>query len=316
MIKKCQGCGAVLQDKDSESLGYVPNLSKNICLRCFKMQNYGYKTLTNLNFTNENIITKINKTANLVFFLVDFLSISNETLTYFKSIKNPKILVMNKIDLLPKSFKFPKIKEFIKNYYDIVDDIIFISAKNKQSTRRILKIMSEYQTKKALLVGYTNSGKSTLINALTNKKLTTSYLPNTTLDFITIHIDSEHTLLDTPGLMPNTSLLDLNEYSLLAGKNIKALTYQMKEDTIINILDKISMQTQNKNSVTVYLSDKINPTKVFKDTLNLPKTPMKINTNSDIIILGVCLINIKEPCDLILGIKDKDLIEIRPSIFS
>ena len=61
MIKKCQGCGAILQDKDPESLGYVPNLSKNICLRCFKMQNYGYKTLTNLNFTNESIITKINK---------------------------------------------------------------------------------------------------------------------------------------------------------------------------------------------------------------------------------------------------------------
>ena len=86
--------------------------------------------------------------------------------------------------------------------------------------------------------------------------------------------------------------------------------------TGVKELDKISMQTQNKNSVTIYLSDKINPTKVFKDTLNLPKTPMKINTNSDIIILGVCLINIKKECNLEIGIDDMNVMEIRPSLFS
>ena len=43
---------------------------------------------------------------------------------------------------------------------------------------------------------------------------------------------------------------------------------------------------------------------------------MKINANSDIIIVGVCLINIKNPCNLEIKIKDKELIEVRPSLFS
>ena len=41
MIKKCMGCGLILQDKDEFSPGYTPDLKKDYCRRCFRLKNYG-----------------------------------------------------------------------------------------------------------------------------------------------------------------------------------------------------------------------------------------------------------------------------------
>ena len=41
MNKKCLGCGIPLQDKDINLDGYISNIDKNICTRCFKIKNYG-----------------------------------------------------------------------------------------------------------------------------------------------------------------------------------------------------------------------------------------------------------------------------------
>ena len=36
MIKKCIGCGSVLQDSHPDEIGYVTDLEKELCERCFK----------------------------------------------------------------------------------------------------------------------------------------------------------------------------------------------------------------------------------------------------------------------------------------
>ena len=41
MIKKCLGCGVILQTKEIETEGYVDNIDKDICERCFKLKHYG-----------------------------------------------------------------------------------------------------------------------------------------------------------------------------------------------------------------------------------------------------------------------------------
>ena len=320
MIKRCSGCGAILQSDDPKALGYVPDLDKKICLRCFKMQNYGEVKVIELNSDNATIIKKINGQKKLVFFLIDFLNITNEVINTYRKINSPKVLVVNKIDMLPKSFKFLKIRSYLENYYGVKERIIFISGKMKESTKKILKIMEEEGVNESLLGGYTNSGKSTLINSLTNKNLTTSYLPNTTLDFLPISVLGKYTLYDTPGLIPEKSLYEKDDYKflkeILGGKKLKEVTYQTKEDMIINILDKISIKSAIKNSITIYLSDKIAVERVFKDKNNLPKKVFKVEDNSDIIIRGICLINVKKTTNLEIGIKDHNLMEIRPSIFS
>ena len=41
MIKKCVGCGAILQDNNPLIEGYTTVLTNDLCKRCFRMKNYG-----------------------------------------------------------------------------------------------------------------------------------------------------------------------------------------------------------------------------------------------------------------------------------
>ena len=59
MIKKCSGCGIVLQDTDSNKEGYVADLNKGLCERCFRLRNYGvYKYTSRDNSSYEKILDK------------------------------------------------------------------------------------------------------------------------------------------------------------------------------------------------------------------------------------------------------------------
>ena len=40
-MKKCLGCGVILQDQDSKAKGYVNSLSQDYCKRCFRLMHYG-----------------------------------------------------------------------------------------------------------------------------------------------------------------------------------------------------------------------------------------------------------------------------------
>ena len=52
IIKKCKGCGAILQDEYSDKQGYVPNLTLETvyCKRCYEIMHhnatYDYSTST------------------------------------------------------------------------------------------------------------------------------------------------------------------------------------------------------------------------------------------------------------------------------
>ena len=57
MIKKCIGCGIPLQTKYKHIEGYVEDINKEICERCFKLKYYGeYKEVTLDNKDYQNIL--------------------------------------------------------------------------------------------------------------------------------------------------------------------------------------------------------------------------------------------------------------------
>ena len=39
-MTKCMGCGSILQNTDPSAEGYVRDLSKDLCERCFKIRHY------------------------------------------------------------------------------------------------------------------------------------------------------------------------------------------------------------------------------------------------------------------------------------
>ena len=117
MIKRCIGCGSILQSIDKDKEGYIDKEkieTSNYCERCFRITNYGeYKRVENKKNDYLNIYKDINNTSDLVLFLVDIFNLNDTIDIVNKYINNDVIIVLTKKDVLPKSVKEGKIRKFI-----------------------------------------------------------------------------------------------------------------------------------------------------------------------------------------------------------
>jgi ribosome biogenesis GTPase A len=331
MSKKCIGCGSIIQHEDKNKIGYAPipkSGEAKYCERCFKITHYNEKLILPLENINEYIIDEVNKNSKYVFFMIDLLNINEETINTFKNINVPKTLIISKLDIIPKSIKETLIEEWIKDTYKINNDIKFLSTKKNINTRLIVKTLEELNINSAHILGFTNAGKSTLINKICEqnniegKTITTSILPNTTVDFINIPITENITIIDSPGFTSKYTLYDNTEYDLMKNilpKNIiNPITEQTKENTSLIIENKIRINANSKNSFTFYMSNAIKIDKVFEKNTDLTNEELlkyNIKDNTDIVIKGLGFINIKKACNLTINTKYKELIEIRESMF-
>ncbi len=324
-MKKCIGCGAELQSIDKTLPGYIDasNIEgKDYCERCFKIINYNYKSSLHLDNINKYVLDTINKDNKYVLYLIDFLNLNTETINTFKSIKCPKTLIITKIDIIPKGIKEENLVNFIREEYNIEDDVALLSSRSNVNTSVIYKILEDNNYKESYIVGYTNSGKSTLLNKLKAKNgkgsdITVSLIPNTTANFIEIDLE-DIKLFDSPGFVLNKTLYNDDEYDLIKRINpassLKPITMQTKDNMILNLEDKLYFNTDNSNSLTFYISYNLKLDKLFnKDIKN--STTLDIKDNTDIVIKSIGFINIKKACKLRVNKEYIDLIELRNSFF-
>ena len=330
-MNKCLGCGSILQNTNKDKLGYTPKTNINetkYCERCFKINNYNEKFITKLDNINEYLINEVNKKAKYVYFMIDFLNINNETLNTYKTIKCPKALIISKLDIIPKSLNKDKLTTYLKNTYQIKENIYYQSTKRNFNTKVLINNLEELHIKECYILGYANSGKSNLINKINSlynediSKITTSSIPNTTIDFIELKINDHLTLIDSPGFNLNNVIYESNEYDLIERINpkkyLKPLTYQTKDITSFTIEDKIRIDANSINSFTFYISNELNINRIFKNNeslTNLNKLELDIPDNSDLIIKSLGFINIKKACHLTIYTNNDNLYEIRNSIF-
>lgn len=328
MSKKCIGCGTTLQSTNKNEKGYIKEekiKDSSYCERCFKIIHYNERIVTNLDNINGYILKEVNKKAKYVYFLVDLLNINTETMNTFKEITSPKTLIISKLDIIPKSIKETKITSWLKEQYGIKEEILYQSSKKNINTKALLNKLESKNINEVYILGYTNAGKSTLINVLTNatteNKITTSSIPNTTIDFIKIKLENI-TIIDSPGFTNQNTLYNPEEFDLIKRimprTFLKPSTYQVKPISSILIEDKIRLQSSINNSLTFYISNTINVERVFDNNTNLVDKPiitLDIPDNSDLVIKSLGFINIKKPCKLTIHTDNKDLFEIRKSMF-
>lgn len=298
-MTKCVGCGIKLQEKDKNELGYTPNLNNALCERCFKLKNYNILTNKGINIDNDKLINKINELNACVLFLVDFINLDSEVIDAYKKIKSKKTLIITKADIIPKNIKYQKLIQNIKNIYDIKEDLILTSSKTKLNIKTITKICLE--EKNICLAGFTNAGKSSLINALVGSDITVSKKSNTTQDFIKLNVDGIN-IYDAPGFMSNINRENIPR------SIIRPITYQFPSKHYLLIQD-IKLNILEDSNFTIYVGNEANIIR-RKENENV-ECKIIVPKNSDVIIKGFCFINFKNTCMISLNTKDY---EIRPSI--
>lgn len=298
-MTKCVGCGIKLQEKDKNELGYTPNLNNALCERCFKLKNYNILTNKGINIDNDKLINKINELNTCVLFLVDFTNLDSEVIEAYKKIKSKKILIITKADIIPKNIKYQKLIQNIKNIYEIKEDLILTSSKTKLNIKTITKLCLE--EKNICLAGFTNAGKSSLINALVGSDITVSKKSNTTQDFIKLNVDGI-SIYDAPGFMSNINRENIPR------SIIRPITYQFPSKHYLLIQD-IKLNILEDSNFTIYVGNEANIIR-RKENENV-ECKIIVPKNSDVIIKGFCFINFKNTCMISLNTKDY---EIRPSI--
>ncbi len=235
-------------------------------------------------------------------FLIDFLNLYDEVINTYKAINNKKILVITKSDLIPKNIKKDTLIKKIKTIYKIDEDIIITSSKTKENINVLKEII--IKNKNVLICGFTNSGKSSLINTLANSTLTISKNANTTLDFLKIKMD-EAIIYDSPGFISK------NFYdSLLPKMKIRPISYQLKNKYYLKINDW-SWHFSLDNNITLYLDNTFNVEK--RKLITEFPNKIKVPSNSDVIIKGLGFMLVKKECVLTTNI-DLKYLEIRPTI--
>lgn len=307
--KCCLGCGVKLQDENVLGEGYTTSLDKSLCQRCFRIKNYGeYQVVTKSNEEYLDILKGVGETKDLVLYIADLLNIEEDLLKIREIIPNKMILVLNKKDVLPKSVKEEKLVEYFKKHYDSFDEVIVISSEKNYNIDYLLKQIKLYQTtNNVYVVGHTNAGKSTLINKLlknysdSTRELTISPLPSTTLDTVKIDINEYLTLIDTPGLVDSSSIVNYIDGDRLKKispkKEIKPKTFQLKkgQSIIVDNFFRIDYVEGERNSFTFYVSNdlKVKRISTRHDTLkDLQKRTYDMGYEQDLCINGLGFIKI------------------------
>lgn len=311
MNKYCIGCGIKLQCEDAFEDGYVNPKAFDttvMCRRCFRLKHYGeYKVTNKSNSYYRNIIKNIFLQNELVIHIVDLFNMGNMDYIYSK-VFSKAILVISKADILPKSVNKDKIVEYFKTKYPRYKEVILISSdKNYNIDELLMLIMKHKSSKEVYVLGNSNAGKSTFINKMiknyTDKSnfIVTSCMPSTTLNVISIRINQDLTLLDTPGIINDGDITNYLPMDVVKEINVKEeinpRIYQVK-DNVSLILDNIGrINVLNDSNISIYISNKVEIDKAGSKNdkyMDLEETKIKIKPDQDLVIEGLCFIKVTE----------------------
>jgi ribosome biogenesis GTPase YqeH len=250
-VRRCYGCGEVLQSDNPDLPGYADPWEMEhheivLCSHCFAEQRKKKKAANEpiLDTDFREILKQAKTNKSLIIYVVDLFtfetSFNSEVAEEIKN--NPLIVVANKADLLPPKTNLENIHDYVaKRVTDAHLNplkIILTSVAQNYNIDEVIKTIFTYSEGKDIyFIGAYSSGKSALINSLlktyknpTQKYISTSIYPNTTLQVIEIPIDEQHSMYDTPGLSLSNSYVgkmaaerevihDLIPKTLVRGRN-------------------------------------------------------------------------------------------------
>ncbi len=276
--RKCNGCGAVLQDTNPDAAGFIPVLKNDssYCKRCYRMMHYNeLPKIVASNKDYEHVIDDVVQRNGLIVFVVDIFA--------FKATFNKKmidklrnknvILVANKYDVFPKSTNISNIVNWLsrecEKIFFRVDAIHIVSSKKGYYIDDLTNTIDlARKGRDVYFVGCANVGKSSLINALLkrntsikNDVISTSMIPGTTLNQIRIpFFEDGKYFVDTPGLINEADILNqllpISYKKILPSQEMNPITYQISNNNAVMLagLAALEFECETPISVIIYTS--------------------------------------------------------------
>jgi ribosome biogenesis GTPase YqeH len=275
---RCVGCGIPLQGEDAKLPGFVPEASLDkeeaICQRCFRIKHYNEASSVTVDQDDFlRLLSGVASTNSLVVHIVDLFDFQGSLISGLQRFvgNNPILLVVNKIDLLPRVTNWNRLRNWVQKQASEeglkVVDVVLCSARRNTGFDRVIEAINTYrQNRDVYVVGATNVGKSTLINRLISdysdlkRELTVSRYPGTTLDAVHIPLDDGKSIIDTPGIVYSWRMSEIiprkDLGALLPDKPLKPLTYQLNEKQTLFFggLVRFDFLEGQRQSFTTYLS--------------------------------------------------------------
>jgi len=205
--KQCQGCGVPTQTTHPDQAGYVVRLDQTYCQRCFRLKHYGEtKVIEKDAVKSEEVFADIRTIEGLIVLVSDITDLESGL---FSSVtrhlpQRDMILVLTKTDLLPITVSSQKIERALMNKLKrenlYFKEVFMVGNHGKSGREELISALKKSPYQHYIFMGYANTGKSTLVNALLERNhATISPYPNTTLAIQRIQSDFGE-VIDTPGI--------------------------------------------------------------------------------------------------------------------
>ena len=289
-IKRCFSCGAILQDNNPNDEGYISKERLNtneedlLCERCYKLRHYSSPKTNNFNSDFATILLSAKEENALGVYVLNAFSLLGSIIDSLPPyLPNNLLVIINKRDVLPKTISDSYLINQVENIFNkqklSPKKILITSASDSQKIKEILdSINSLRKGKNVYFFGAVQVGKSSLVNEIlknytneTSKLITTSLYPNTSLNVISIPIDKNTYIYDTPGIENPSSIISYVEPSISKfiqpRKEVKIEEYSAKEDQsfLISNFARVDFVSGSKASFSFYKSNDIS---IYRTKIN------------------------------------------------